>query len=234
VTAAQVQAALQALANPVRAETSMRFFKTARGQYAAGDQFIGVTVPAQRVVAKKFKTLSLPEIEQLLMSEIHEYRLTALIILVSQSKTANDVTKRQLSDFYLAHTKWVNNWDLVDTSAEYLLGPVINAATRARLARSSDLWERRIGMLACFHYIKQGSAAEAWPVIEILEHDQHDLIQKAVGWMLREIGKRCSEAELEQWLLLEERYKRLPRTTLRYAIERFSPDHRRAYLTGSL
>ncbi len=224
---------LQDHSDPARAAASKRFFKTGPGQYGEGDEFLGVTVPAQRMIAKGHRDTSLADVTALLQSPVHEHRLTALILLVGQYRQADEPGRTAIYDLYLANTRWINNWDLVDTSAEYIVGPQLQNQTDAvliKLAHSADIWERRIAMLACFHYIKQGQAVRALKIAEILEHDSHDLTQKAVGWMLREVGKRCGEPVLEAWLGQNERYQRLPRTMLRYAIERFEPVKRQQYL----
>lgn len=228
---ADFRMALTALGSPEKAEKLSRFFKSGPGQYGEGDTFIGVTVPEVRTVAKRYYHLSLQDTEQLLTSAIHEERLAALIILVHQFSTGDQAVRKEIYDFYLAHTKWVNNWDLVDSSAEFIVGPWLQDKDRAvlqKLARSELVWDRRIAVLATFHYIKQGDPTEALKIISILLHDEHDLIQKATGWMLREIGKRCSEAAEREFL--DTHYKGMPRTTLRYAIERFPSDLQLQYL----
>jgi 3-methyladenine DNA glycosylase AlkD len=214
---------------------SARFFKTGKGQYGEGDHFIGITVPQLRKVARAYKQLPLDEIVKLLHSAVHEYRLTALIIMVGQYKRGTQAEQAKIYKTYLANTKWINNWDLVDSSAGYIVGPQLGtnyAATLAKLAKSADLWERRIAMLACFYTIQQGDPEPAFYVIEFLKHDEHDLIQKAVGWMLREIGKRCGRDVLHDWLLRDNQYQQLPRTTLRYAIEHYPQAERKAFLQG--
>jgi len=224
VTAKDVQAALQVAANPEKAAFFPRFFKAGPGQYAEGDKFLGVTVPQQRLIVKQFQTLPLSEIEKLVISEWHEDRLTGLLILVGQYKKGDDAIKKACYDFYLAHMASINNWDLVDSSAEFIVGPWLDAynpsgkmAVLRELAHSKSLWERRIAMLATFAYIKDGRADEALEIAELLLHDSHDLIQKAVGWMLRELGKRVDRALLLAFL--DEHAATMPRTTLRYAIE---------------
>ncbi|HXH27113.1 MAG TPA: DNA alkylation repair protein [Candidatus Acidoferrum sp.] len=226
---------LHALGSPEKVTSSQWFFKTGPGQYGEGDEFIGVTVPEQRTVARHFRDLPLPDLQQLLLSPIHEERLEALFILVGQYQRGDAPTQKAIYEFYLAHADRVNNWDLVDSSAEYIVGPWLQDKDRTiltKLAASPSLWERRIAMLATFHYIKQGDAGPALQIAELLLHDQHDLIQKAVGWMLREIGKRCSRAIEEQFL--SRHYTEMPRTMLRYAIEHFPEDRRQAYLHGTV
>lgn len=230
------QLALQSYASPERAKQSARFFKTGPGEYGVGDTFIGVSVADCRQVVKRFTALPLPEVVKLLQSHVHEHRLTALLIMVAQFRTASQTDKTSIYKAYLANTAYINNWDLVDSSAEYIVGSYLGskyAKVLPRLARSKDLWERRIAMLACFYFTKQANPDPALEIIEILKHDRHDLIQKAVGWMLREIGKRCSRDVLQGWLLNDKEYQRLPRTTLRYAIEHFSPKERQAFLRST-
>lgn len=223
---------LRALASPERAKISSWFFKTDVGQYGHGDIFIGVTTPDVRSIVKKYRGIELLEIEKLLHSKEHEFRLAALLLLVDAYKTADDT--EEIYNLYLANTKWINNWDLVDTSAHYIVGAYLekkNKNTLMHLAKSDSLWERRIAMIATFYYIKQGKSKNAFIVAKILLHDKHDLIQKAVGWMLREVGKRCSERELTDFL--DKYYKTMPRTALRYAIERLSPEQKKKYILKS-
>lgn len=230
-TAQKVNKILIQKSNPAKAAHLQRFFKTGRGEYAEGDVFIGVTVPEQRKIAKLFSNLSLNETIVLLHSKIHEERLVALLILVDQYKKGNEQKKEEIYKFYVNNTAYVNNWDLVDTSAEYIVGPWLEIRDKSfllELSQSHLLWERRIAMLACFHYIKKGNATWALKVAEQLLRDKEDLIHKAVGWMLREIGKRCSQAEEEAFL--EQNYAKMPRTMLRYAIERFEEGKRQFWL----
>ena len=230
----QVREALRTVATPERAKANAWFFKTNPGDYGYGDQFLGVTVPQQRKVAKHFyKTLSLDATTDLLKSPWHEERLTALFMLVLTYQKGDASRQDQVANVYLANTKYVNNWDLVDSSASYILGPWLDnnpykVKTLARLANSSVLWERRIAMLTTLYYIAMGRSEEAFEVTGILGNDTHDLIQKAVGWMLREIGKRCSEKELTDYL--DEHAAFMPRTQLRYAIERLTPEQRKYYM----
>lgn len=222
---------LQKLSSPEKAKASAWFFKTGAGQYGEGDQFIGVTVPEQRVVAKKYKDLPLVEAEQLLKSTTHEERLVALIILVEQFKKADGPTKKEIHDFYLSHTDRVNNWDLVDLSAEYIVGGYLVDKPKDvlyKLAHSESLWERRIAMISTYYYIKQGESKYTLEIAQILINDKHDLIQKAVGWMLREVGKRCSQEILIKFL--DKHAATMPRTALRYAIEHFPEEKRQKYL----
>lgn len=206
------------------------FFKTGKGEYGEGDKFLGVTVPKQRVIAKKYSDLALLEISSLLESPIHEERLVALIILVSQYAKGDMVSQKKIYDFYLAHTTQINNWDLVDSSAQYIVGEYLLKRDRKMLyllVRSKSLWERRIAIIATWAFIKRGDFADIFAITELLLSDKHDLIHKALGWMLREVGKR-DEAALEEFLV--KHIKVLPRTTLRYAIERFGSQKRIQYL----
>jgi 3-methyladenine DNA glycosylase AlkD len=194
---------------------------------------MGVSVPDQRQVARRYLSLPLSDLEQLLTSSIHEERLTALIILVRQFQRADELTQEKIYNFYLTHAAHINNWDLVDSSAEFIVGPWLQHRDQSilqTLARSPSLWERRIAMLSTFHYIKQGDPNEAFKIATILLHDPEDLIQKAVGWMLREIGKRCSSEAEEAFL--RRHYHTMPRTMLRYAIEHFPDSRRQEYLKG--
>jgi 3-methyladenine DNA glycosylase AlkD len=225
-TAADVQRALRALASPQRAAGSLWFFKSGKGEYGEGDQFIGVTVPQQRAVARKFATLPLPQLRKLLRSKIHEDRLTALLILVLQSR--DDAARPRILRFYLQHLKYVNNWDLVDSSAEYIVGNGGGLPLLVKLSASQHLWSRRIAMIATFHHIRRGSAREALHIAERLVRDEHDLIHKAVGWMLREVGKRVDRAHLRAFL--RKHAATMPRTMLRYAIEHLPKPERAKWM----
>jgi 3-methyladenine DNA glycosylase AlkD len=232
-TADQAQAALRAVAHPDRVANTKRFFKAYPGGYSEGDEFLGCTVPLTRQVAKDFYDLPLSELDNLITSKWHDDRLMALIILVYQYKKADEPGKKAIYDFYLSHTAGVNNWDLVDSSAEHIVGPYLadrpeKMDVLRKLAASDDLWERRIAMLSTFAYIKQGSATDALTIAELLLHDRHDLIHKAVGWMLREIGKRVDRSALLQFL--DAHAATMPRTTLRYAVEHLSPEQRTYYM----
>lgn len=222
--------------SPERAKVSAWFFKTGKGQYGEGDVFVGITVPDQRKIAVRYKTLPLKDIETLLKSKIHEERLIALLILVSRFTKAADSEQKAIFDFYLAHTKYINNWDLVDLSADKIVGEYLKERDRSvllKLARSDLLWEKRIAMISTYQFIKDlKEYKETFAVADILLHDKHDLIQKAVGWMLREVGKRVSEKAEEDFL--KTRYKTMPRTALRYAIEKFPPERRKQYLDGNV
>ena len=230
-TADHLKQTLLKYSNKEKAAFFPTFFKTGKGQYGEGDQFIGVTVPDQRKIAKQYVALPLQEIQTLLTSKIHEHRLTALLILVLQFQKANGVAQKMITDFYLINTKYVNNWDLVDSSADKILGEYLHDKdTRilSELARSNNIWERRIAIIATFSFIKQGKFEDTIKIAQLLLQDKHDLIHKAVGWMLREVGKK-DQAILEKFL--SKHAKTMPRTMLRYAIERFSEEKRKQYLT---
>ncbi len=220
--------------DPEKGVFLQRFFKTGKGQYGEGDIFYGLTVPISRSIANHFKELSLNEIGELIKSKVHEERLIALLILVEQFKKSDENTAKEIFDFYLAHTKYINNWDLVDLSADKIVGEYLKTRDRSilqKLATSELLWERRISIIATFQFIKDlKEYEETFAVADILLLDKHDLIQKAVGWMLREVGKRVSREVEEEFLLT--RYKNMPRTMLRYSIEHFPPERRKHYLQG--
>lgn len=225
----RVKNELAALANPAQAKILSGFFKTGRGEYGEGDVFLGVKVPLQRKVASKHHGIGLDEIRVLLQSRIHEHRLAALLILVGKYKKADEEEKSEIYRFYLANAKMANNWDLVDSSAPYVVGEYLHGRSERMkvlrtLAKSSNLWERRIAILSTFAFIRKNRFSEALEISEMLLDDKHDLIHKAVGWMLREIGKRDAGAEEK---FLEKNAARMPRTMLRYAVERFSVEKKR-------
>ena len=233
MTANDVSYALRQVATPQKAKASAWFFKTGPGQYGEGDKFLGVTLPEQRAIAKKYKDLPLKDVEKLVTSPWHEERLTGLIILVGQYKKGDEDKQKEIYDFYISHTKNINNWDLVDTSAEYIVGTWLDGKPEKmkalkKLANSDWLWDRRIAMLATFDYIKKGRADEAIEIAEQLLPDKHDLIQKAVGWMLREIGKKIDRATLIKFL--DKHAATMPRTSLRYAIEHLNPELKAHYM----
>ena len=212
-----LQKDLRKLANPEKAKILQGFFKTGRGEYGEGDIFLGITVPEQRKIAIRFKTLDIRDIQKLLDNKIHEQRLVALLILVEQYKKANDLVKKKIFDFYLTNTKKINNWDLIDLSAEKILGEYLLNKDKSiiyKLVKSGNIWERRIAVMTTFQFIKNRQYEATLRVAKILLSDKHDLIQKAVGWMLREIGKRDLKVEEE---FLKKNYKMMPRTMLRYA-----------------
>ncbi len=221
-------------ANPEQAKILMRFFKTGNGKYGEGDEFLGIKVPVSRKIAKQFTNLSLEEIQELLNSSIHEERLIALFILTEQFRKADAARKKIIYNFYLKNTKRVNNWDLVDLSAEKIIGAyLLDKGTKIlfKLARSKNLWERRIAIMSTFHFIKNGLYDTTLEISNILLDDEHDLIHKAVGWMLREVGNRKLVVE-EKYL--KKHYISMPRTILRYAIEKFPEEKRQAYLKGKI
>lgn len=233
----QVIEALQLLSNPEKAKNSTRFFKTGKGQYGERDIFLGVTMPEQRQLIKGFRHLPLPELIRLLQQPEHECRMCALLLMVAQYKKGSVALQQQIYQAYLQNTRWINNWDLVDASAEHIVGAWLNGRKEKRavleqLAHSPVLWERRIAMLSTFYDIKKGQSADALHLAQLLLHDPQDLMHKAVGWMLREVGKRCSIANEETFL--RKHYLQMPRTMLRYAIEHFPESGRQAYLTGKI
>ena len=218
------------LINPERAATLSRFFKTGKGEYGEGDLFLGITVPEQRRIAKKYPDLTLKDLKRLLSSTIHEYRLVALLILITKYKNADRTGKQEIVELYLANTGGVNNWDLVDLSAANILGEDLLDQERSilyRMAASANLWDRRIAVVSTFAFIKRDQFKDSLAIAELLLSDTHDLIHKAVGWMLREIGKRDLKVEER---FLQRHCQKMPRTMLRYAIERFDQDKRTAYL----
>jgi 3-methyladenine DNA glycosylase AlkD len=231
--AADVRKELKSMAEPEKAAILQRFFKTGPSQYGEGDIFIGVMVPQSRQVAKKFNELPLGEVRTLLYSRVHEERLVALLILAWRySSASSSREKEEIVKFYLDHIKRVNNWDLVDLSAPNILGAhLVDRDGRRRLlyrlAGSENVWERRIAIVATHHFIRNGDFSDTLKIAEMLLQDRHDLIHKAVGWMLREVGKRDAAAEKE---FLEKHCSVMPRTMLRYAIERLSERKRRRYM----
>ncbi|MCK5218103.1 DNA alkylation repair protein [bacterium] len=223
---------LQKQANPHKARILQGFFKTGPGEYGEHDIFIGVPVPELRKLAKMSPDLDFEDIRFLIQSRIHEERLTALFILIIQFNHGPAARQKSIYSFYLRNLHFVNNWDLVDTSAEHILGAYLadkDKTLLTRLAHSRNFWKRRIAILSTFHYIKKGEFDETLKIADLLLHDSEDLIHKAVGWLLREIGKRDLPAEE---VFLKRHYKTMPRTMLRYAIERFPEPKRRAYLKG--
>jgi 3-methyladenine DNA glycosylase AlkD len=229
-TATELIDHLNKLADPKRAKALSWFFKTGPGQYGEGDKFIGITVPELRRVAKDFKELPFVELATLLRSSVHEHRFIALKILVLQYERGDAKKKEEVCRFYLKNIKSINNWDLVDTSAPYILGEyLLNKDKKIlyKLVRSKNIWERRISIISTFMLIREGKYNDSLKLAEILLKDKHDLIHKAVGWMLREIGKRSPETE---HAFLEKYCGIMPRTMLRYAIEKFPPEKRREYL----
>jgi 3-methyladenine DNA glycosylase AlkD len=225
---------LRALGSPEAAALAARYFKTGPGQYGEGDQFLGVRVPVLRKLSSEYWTLPEEETVELLHSQFHEARLLALLILVRIASRGDEAAKRRVYDLYLTNCQYVNNWDLVDSSAREIVGGYLNDKDRSPLfvlATSKILWERRIAIIATHIFIAQHDFADTLRISEMLLTDPHDLIHKAVGWMLREVGKR-DQASLERFLKAHCRV--MPRSMLRYAIERFPADIRSAYLKGSV
>ncbi|MGD8544715.1 MAG: DNA alkylation repair protein [Candidatus Bathyarchaeota archaeon] len=219
------------LGNPEKARQLSRFFKTGKGQYGEGDIFLGIPVPEQRKVAKKYLNLTLNDLQKLLSSEIHEHRLTALLILVTKYEKADNSGKDEIYRLYLKNTENINNWDLVDLSAPKIVGDyLVNKDTSIlyKLAKSTNLWERRIAILSTAKFISNNDFKDALGISELLLQDKHDLVHKAVGWMLREIGKRDQETEER---FLKKYHTQMPRTMLRYAIEKFNEEKRKHYLS---
>lgn len=231
-------AAIKKLGNPEKAKLSQRFFKTGPGQYGEGDLFLGLTVPEQRQVIKAFLDLPLPDLSQALHSKYHEFRLTALLILNHQYAKAAQAQDsklcQELYDFYLKHSTRINNWDLVDASARNVVGEYLYTRPRKilyKLAVSKNLWERRIAIISTFAFIKKNDFADTLKISEILFQDKEDLMHKAVGWMLREVGK-MDRKTLDQFLRTH--YQSMPRTALRYAIEHYPESVRQKFLKGKI
>jgi 3-methyladenine DNA glycosylase AlkD len=225
---------LRCLANKEKARILQCFFKTGPGEYAEGDVFLGITVPQIRKIACRHCDLGFKETLILLSSEIHEDRLLALLLLIRRYSKSSLKGKKAMYDAYLRHTRFINNWDLVDLSASHIVGDFLLDKEKTpllRLAQSRNLWRRRIAVIATFHFIRNNSFDTTFVLASVLLDDKEDLIHKALGWMLREIGKRDREAEKE---FLRTYYKKIPRTMLRYAIERFPEPERLAYLKGKI
>jgi 3-methyladenine DNA glycosylase AlkD len=226
----QIEEDLKELENPKKAKVLSRFFKTGKGEYGDGDIFLGVMVPETRKVARKHKNLKLVEIQKLLNSKIHEHRLAALLILVEKYSKGDEKERKRIFEFYLQNARKVNNWDLVDLSAPKIVGLHLLDKKRAvlrKLAKSKNLWKKRIAIISTFAFIREGDCAETLKISEMLLDDEHDLIHKAVGWMLREVGKKDQKEE-EKFLM--KHYKKMPRTMLRYAIEKFDKKKREFYM----
>ena len=225
---------MRKMADKEIAEHSQRFFKTGKGQYGEGDIFLGIRVPVLRKIAKKFRRISLAEVSKLLESKFHEERLLSILMLVNLFKSGDEDDQELIYELYLDKTKFINNWDIVDISAGNIVGAFLfekDKASLYRLVFSENLWERRIAIVATFYFIRNDEFDDTLKIAEILFTDKEDLIHKAVGWMLREVGKRVIEIEEE---FLEEHYLKMPRTMLRYAIERFPETRRKMYLKGQV
>lgn len=221
---------MRAAADPGKIPVFMRFFKTGKGEYGEGDRFLGLAVPMQRKIARKYRTMSLSSVETLLHSRFHEERLTALFIFMEKFRRGDEDEKERIYEIYLRNTQYINNWDLVDVTAPHIMGAYVFDKKRTvlyRLAKSKDLWEKRIAILATQYFIRQREYDDTLKIADMLLADKHDLIHKAVGWMLREVGNRSLPTE-EGFLRIHAH--RMSRTTLRYAIEKFSPAKRKKYL----
>lgn len=230
----ELQKELKKYSSKEKAKVLQRFFKTGPGEYAEGDVFMGIKVPQIRTVAKKFQDISLKDAINLLKSKIHEERLTSLFMLVSKYSQGSEPEKEKIYKLYLKHTKYINNWDLVDLTAGHIVGAFLINRTKGplyKLSKSKLLWERRIAILATLYYIKNNKFTDTLRIAKALISDKEDLIHKAVGWMLREVGKRDLSTEER---FLAKYYMQMPRTMLRYAIERFPEPKRQAYLKGAI
>ena len=223
------------LANKEIAEHSQRFFKTGKGQYGEGDIFLGIRVPVLRKFAKTFRRISLAEVSKLLESKFHEERMLSILMLTNHFKSGDEDVQELIYELYLDKTKFINNWDIVDISAGNIVGAFLFEKDKAplyRLVFSENLWERRIAIVATFYFIRNDEFDDTLKIAEILFTDKEDLIHKAaVGWILREVGKRVIKIEEE---FLKEHYLKMPRTMLRYAIERFPETRRRMYFKGQV
>lgn len=222
------------LANEQIAEHSQRFFKTGKGEYGEGDVFLGIRVPLLRKLVKKYHGISIEEVRKILHSKFHEERFLAVLMLVQLFKSSAESEQKQIFDLYLENTEFINNWDLVDISAGNIVGAYLYEKDKAPLydlVQSANLWERRISIIATFYFIRQNEFDDTLKIAEIMLNDKEDLIHKAVGWMLREVGKREIAIEEE---FLQEHYKKMPRTMLRYAIEKFPETSRKMYLRGKV
>ena len=233
-TAKQVQADFRALGDPDTAAHSARFFKTGKGEYGEGDRFIGIRVPETRRFARRHRDLKPRAVDALLKSKYHEERLLAVLILVAQYERGDADERARVFDKYVSMRGFVNNWDLVDSSAHKIVGPQLMAGDRSllhELAESGNLWDRRIAIMSTYHFIREGDFDDTLQIAEVLLDDEEDLIHKAVGWMLREVGNRDRNAEEA---FLRKHYRDMPRTMLRYAIEKFPERRRKAYLNGTV
>lgn len=230
----EIRKAISKQKNPTQAVNLQRFFKTGKGEYGEGDIFYGIKVPEQRIIAKQFKDLALDDLKNLILSKVHEERLIAAFIFVDQFKSGDEKKKKIIFNFYLKNRKGINNWDLVDLSAPKIVGAYLIDKEKDLLykfARSKDLWEKRMSIISTQAFIREHYFDDTLNISEILLSDKHDLIHKAVGWMLREVGNRDMETEEE---FLRKHYKKVPRTMLRYAIEKFTEQKRNAYLKGKI
>jgi 3-methyladenine DNA glycosylase AlkD len=226
----RIKTELENLGDLEKKEKLQKYFKTGKGEYGEGDIFLWISVGEQRKIAKRYRELEIQSVEKLLHSKIHEYRLVALLILVEKFKKANQDERKNIVELYLNNTEWINNWDLVDLSAHKILGEYLKNKTKTilyNLAESEDLWERRISIISTFALIRNGDYNESLKIAEMLLNDEHDLIHKAVGWMLREVGKRD---QVKEEAFLMKFYKTMPRTMLRYSIEKFDKNKKQFYM----
>ena len=225
---------LRSLGNSEIAAHSKRFFKTGKGEYGEGDKFLGIRVPVIRKLIKQYKDISVEESVILLGSEYHEERLFSLLMLVKKFDEGNDDSKKQIYNVYIKNFKHINNWDLVDSSASQIVGAYLYNRDKSilyDLAKSEIIWERRISIMSTFYFVRNGQFCDTINIANILICDKEDLIHKAVGWMLREVGKRNMKIEKD---FIKKHIKYMPRTMLRYAIEKFPESERKAYLTGDV
>ncbi|NIM65387.1 MAG: DNA alkylation repair protein [Candidatus Latescibacteria bacterium] len=232
--AGDVQTQLKMLGSKERADIAQRFFKTGPGEYGEGDKFLGIRVPDIRRLVAAYQDIPMKEVKQLLKSAVHEERLFALLVLVRKYSKGSESDKKQIYNLYLRSTKYINSWDLVDVSAEHIVGAYLvgkSTETLDTLAKSGNLWERRISIMSTYHFIKRGDFTHTVRIAGMLLSDEEDLIHKAVGWMLREIGKRHLKTEEG---FLKKNYRKMPRTMLRYAIEKFPEAKRQRYLRGKI
>lgn len=232
-TSAAVLRHLKQLGDREDARFLQGFFKTGPGEYGEGDVFLGIRVPVTRRLARQYRDTPLPQVAKLLTSKYHEARLLALLMLVHQFRQADPPTQKRIYEVYRSHLRWINNWDLVDGSASYIVGGYLANRSRTplvQLARSPNLWRRRVAVMATLHFIQHGEFDDTLKLADVLLHDEHDLIHKAVGWMLREVGNRDRQTET---MFLDTRYHTMPRTMLRYAIEKFPDRLRKSYLEGT-
>lgn len=236
MTLGDLRSEIRKSANPHKAKLLSRYFKTGKGEYGYGDKFLGLTVLQCRQLAKRYINLSLDEIKKLLHSKIHEERMIAVMLLVARFQKGDGREKKKIYQFYLDNAKHINNWDLIDGSADKIVGGYLldkkDRSFLVRLANSKSLWERRMAIIATYQFIKDGKSAWTFKIAKILLNDEHDLIHKAVGWMLREVGNKIGRKKEEEFL--KKHYKIMPRTALRYAIEKFPETLRKIYLNGEI
>lgn len=234
ITVQDIRRVLRRLGRKRHAKALQKYFKTGPGEYAEGDVFLGIPVPRLRKLAREYRDLRLKDVERLLQSPVHEERLFSLLVLVSRFSRAGRIEQRQIYSLYFRNTQFVNNWDLVDLSAPHIVGKFLAKRDKepiSCLAESSSVWDRRIAVMSTFHFIREGHFTEALRIAGFLLSDEEDLVHKAVGWMLREIGKRDMRVEEK---FLRQHCRKMPRTMLRYAVERFPERKRRKYLAGTV